>query len=52
MSFSSVAEYSFTGMVTRPKEMAPFQIERGMASVCPCAPNPAYAPSPGRSAGP
>ena len=35
MSFSSVAEKSFTGIVTRPKEMAPFQIERGMRLVCP-----------------
>src|SRR6188472_2651391 len=34
MSFSSVAEKSFTGIVTRPKEMAPFQIDRGMGSVC------------------
>src|SRR3982750_326900 len=34
MSFSSVAEKSFTGMVTRPKEIAPFHIERGMVLVC------------------
>ena len=34
MSFSSVAEKSFTGIVTRPKEIAPFQIERGMVLVC------------------
>src|SRR4030095_16611255 len=35
MSFSSVAEKSFTGIVTSPKEIAPFQIERGMFLVCP-----------------
>src|SRR5215218_2719113 len=35
MSFSSVAEKSFTGIVTSPKEMAPFQIDRGMRLVCP-----------------
>jgi hypothetical protein len=34
MSFSSVAEKSFTGIVTRPKEIAPFHIERGMPLVC------------------
>src|SRR5215211_902740 len=38
MSFSSVAEKSFTGIVTNPKEIAPFQIERGMTLVCPIAP--------------
>ena len=34
MSFSSVAEKSFTGIVTSPNEIAPFQIERGMLLVC------------------
>jgi hypothetical protein len=34
MSFSSVAEKSFTGIVTRPNEIAPFHIERGMPLVC------------------
>ena len=34
MSFYSVAEKSFTGIVTSPKEIAPFQIERGMVLVC------------------
>ena len=28
MSLLSVAEYSFTGTLTRPKETAPFQIAR------------------------
>src|SRR3954454_13403365 len=31
------AEDSFTGTVTRPKEMAPVQIERGTGSVSPMA---------------
>ncbi len=30
MSFSSVAPYSFTGIVTNPKDTAPFQIDLGM----------------------
>ena len=34
MSFSSVAEKSFTGIVTRPKEIAPFQIDRGIPPFC------------------
>src|SRR4051812_45679717 len=37
MSFSSVAEKSFTGIVTSPKEIAPFQIERGMPPSLPDA---------------
>jgi hypothetical protein len=37
MSFSSVAEKSFTGIVTRPKEIAPFHIERGMPPSLPDA---------------
>src|SRR6188508_272919 len=37
MSFSSVAEKSFTGIVTRPTEIAPFHIERGMSPSLPDA---------------
>src|SRR3954447_9366509 len=32
MSWSSVAEYSFTAMLTSPKETAPFQIDRTATS--------------------
>jgi hypothetical protein len=42
MSFSSVAEKSFTGIVTSPKEIAPFQIERGMLLVCLIPPTVPY----------
>ncbi len=36
MSWLSVAEYSFTGTLTSPKETAPFQMARmsGQASLC------------------
>src|SRR6478735_4844191 len=37
MSFSSVAEYSLIGMVTKPKEIAPFQMDRGMGQSLPDA---------------
>src|SRR3954449_3949652 len=33
MSWSSVAEYSFTPMLTSPKETAPFQIDRTLPPV-------------------
>src|SRR3954447_23258343 len=35
--FEETAEYSFTGTLTRPKEMAPVQIERGIALTIPAA---------------
>jgi hypothetical protein len=39
-SFSSVAEYSFTGIETIPKLIAPFQIGRGISHLLPSRQTP------------
>src|SRR3954471_2889949 len=45
MSWSSVAEYSFTPMLTSPKETAPFQIDRTTYLLASASAAPASVPS-------